>query len=190
MLNPQLANHIGPIFKINEFRLQFDDGQQVINQALDLSKGNNLQFVVGFEDLPDAIQRFRVVADIRKRDTASGISGEFIVNRRATTIDAIVDLEGDASRVTVEIEHDHPEVNEGEIPEASPFDPFLRPFHLGPGIYDLVAELTPMDGSGLREDLRIGLSYNFNGFIAAAQPEGSPAAFENALQPETAPQAR
>lgn len=187
MLNP-LANHTGPTFKINEFRLQFDDGQQVIARALDLTKENNLQFIVGFEDLPDAIQRFRVVADIRKRDTANGISGQFFVDRRATTIEAIVDL-GDASRVTVEIEHEHPEINEGEIPEATPFDSILPPFHLGPGVYDLVAELTPMDESGLREDQKIGLSYEFDGFIPPAQPEEPPAALDNTLQPETARQA-
>ena len=185
MLNPQLANHTGPSFSINEFKLQFDDGQEVINRALDLTKENNLQIVVAFQGLPDEIQRFRVVADIRKTENETGISGDFSVGRRATTIQAIVDLESDASRVTVEVEHDHPEINEDEISEAVPVDSILPPFHLGPGIYDLVAEFTPLDESGLREDLKVSLSYNFNGFVPTSSPEKQPAAFENARQPET-----
>jgi hypothetical protein len=185
MLNAQLANHTGPSFSINEFKLQFDDGQEVINRVLDLTKEGNLQIVVAFQGLPEEIQRFRVVADIRKTENETGISGDFSIGRRATTIEAIVDLESEASRLTVEVEHDHPEINEDQIPDAVPFDSILPPFHLGPGIYDLVAEFTPMDESGLREDLKVSLSYNFNGVVPASSQEGSPAAFENTRQPDT-----
>jgi|SRR6185369_11183444 len=185
MLNSSLANHTGPAIRVNEFKLQFQNGQVITPTGLDLTNNNDLQFIVGFEGVPDTVQQFRVLAQIRKRDTENGVSGRFIVDRRATTVQAVVGLQANPSRVTVAIEHEHPTIsNEEEIPEAIPFKSILPPFHLGPGIYDLVAELTPEDQSGPREDLKIGLSYTFEGIIPPPPPETPPVALENADKPE------
>jgi hypothetical protein len=192
MLNSRLAHHTAPSIQVREFQLQFQNGQQITTNQLDLSINDDLTLVVIFDELPDTIRGFKVLVDIRKRDERTGASGDFLVDRPATTIEGTLGVDGNPPRVTVHIEHEAPHLSEdpeeensdGPVPEAVPADSIFPPFHLGPGTYDLIADFTPEDDSGRREDLRFRLSYEFQGFIPEAPPAAPPAAFKNAaLQP-------